>query len=140
MTNQEMSRRYVDQSAMILDEARNYLKKSCWNMVVRRAQEAVELATKSALRRIGVEVPRLHDVGWLLEQNVDRLPPAWRKDIESIKRISRLLRKERETSFCGDDEAGLPPSELYSRLDAEQALKDAEFVLGLAKAVDQGGK
>ncbi|MFH0800490.1 MAG: HEPN domain-containing protein [Pseudomonadota bacterium] len=133
MTNQEMSRHYFDQSALILDEARNYFKKSCWNMVVRRAQEVVELVTKAALRRIGVEVPRLHDVGWLLEQNADKLPSLWKKEIESVKRISRVLRKERETSFYGDDETDLPPSELYSRLDAEQAIKDAEFILGLAK-------
>ncbi len=47
--------------------------------------------------------------------------------------ISRSLRKEREFSMYGDEESGIPPEELYTRIDAERALNDAEKVLSLVK-------
>lgn len=47
--------------------------------------------------------------------------------------ISRSLRKEREFSMYGDEESGIPPEELHTRIDAERALNDAEKVLLLVK-------
>lgn len=36
--------------------------------VIREAQEIVELALKGALRQIGVDPPKQHDVGYLLNR------------------------------------------------------------------------
>lgn len=131
MTNQDLGRHYIQQARTILDEANNFFKKGVWNLVMRRSQEAVELATKAILRNAGIEVPREHDIGWLLEKNKTKLPEAVRNELPKIRNISRQLRKERETSFYGDDETGLPPTELYTKYDAEEALKNAEFILKL---------
>ncbi len=43
------------------------------------------------------------------------------------------MRKEREFSMYGDEESGIPPEELHTRIDAERALNDAEKVLLLVK-------
>jgi HEPN domain-containing protein len=43
--------------------------------------------------------------------------------------VSRRLGKERELSFYGNDDSGVPPEELYSQADAEAALGDADFVV-----------
>lgn len=133
MTNTDISGHYIKQAEIILEEARDLFRKGVWNLVVRRSQEVVELAVKAMLRCIGVEVPREHDVGWMLEDNRKKLPAVVQKELPRIRRVSRQLRKERETSFYGDEETGLAPSELYTQLDAEQSLNDAEFILKMSK-------
>ena len=42
------------------------------NIVVRRAQEVVELVLKGALKILGIEYPKIHDVGKIFEQMVKR--------------------------------------------------------------------
>lgn len=48
MTNEEMARAYRDQGMAILTEAESLYQRRFWNLVVRRAQEVVELALKGA--------------------------------------------------------------------------------------------
>lgn len=132
MTNHELGKNYLQQAKIILEEAEALLAKKAWNLVVRRSQEAVELATKAVLRVAGVEVPREHDVGWFLEKNKNKLPESVRKELPQIRSIARQLRKERETSFYGDDETGLPATELYTEYDAKEALDNARLVVKLA--------
>jgi HEPN domain-containing protein len=84
------------------------------------------------LRSAGVEVPHIHDVGFLLAEQVDRLPAGLATHVGRLVSISRRLRQEREVSFYGDEEVDAPPERLYSRDDAEQALGDARFVVDLA--------
>jgi HEPN domain-containing protein len=63
MTNREQVHFALERARVILEEARSLQAKGVWNLVVRRAQEVVELALKGALQWAGLEVPRLHDVG-----------------------------------------------------------------------------
>lgn len=51
---------------------------------------------------------------------------AWNMVVASI---SRLLRAEREISFYGDEQSGVPPESLYTREDALEALSKAQEVL-----------
>ena len=44
-----------------------------------------------------------------------------------------MLGREREPSMYGDEEAGIPPEELYSRFDAENALRMCTTVKELAE-------
>lgn len=37
-----------------------------WSELVREAQELVELAARALLRQVGIDPPRLHDVGPVL--------------------------------------------------------------------------
>jgi hypothetical protein len=94
-----------------------------WSDVVRQAQEAVELALKGTLRHVGVEPPKQHDVGALLVEYRDRLPPAVAAQAEDLARISLWLRKEREFAFYGDID--LIPELTYGQEDAERARRDA---------------
>jgi HEPN domain-containing protein len=95
----------------------------------------VELLLKAVLRAIGVEVPKIHDVGRVLEKHKESLPQILQEHLDKIKSISKRLRKERELSFYGAED--FIPTEEYGPEDAEMAIKDAEFVL---KTVEEAFK
>ncbi|MCX7680608.1 MAG: HEPN domain-containing protein [Anaerolineae bacterium] len=130
MTNEEMAQAYLEQALEILIEAESFYRRGVWNLVMRRAQEAVEMALKAALRGMGVEVPRTHDVGLWLREYREKFPPGFAQDIDRLAAISRRLRREREVSFYGDEEVGAPPQAIYTQTDAQEALEEAEWVVG----------
>jgi len=129
VTNREGAGSYWRRAAVIYEEAERLAQKGVWHLVVRRCQEAVELALKGALLWAGLEVPRLHDVGAILRRHADRFPPDFARAVPRLASTSRRLRAERELSFYGDEESGLPPEELYTADDAAEALAAAEEVL-----------
>ena len=135
MTNVEIAQSHVRQARSILAEVELHLRAARWNLVVRRSQEAVELSLKAVLRITGIEVPRVHDVGVFLREHTERLPVSFAKQLDRVVSISRRLRQERETSFYGDEQLGAPPEELYVAGDAEEALRDARFVVELCEGV-----
>lgn len=106
MTNHEMAESYLTQAGEILLEAEGMYQRGVWNLVVRRSQEVVELALKAALRAVGIEVPRIHDVGLVLKDHQEKFPATFRSEINYLASISRRLRRERESSFYGDEELG----------------------------------
>lgn len=138
MTNRDMAEAYRDQAEEILLEAQGLFQRRVWNLVVRRAQEVVEMSLKAALRMAGVEIPRIHDVGIILKDQRARFPEAFRKEIDRLASISRRLRREREVSFYGDEETGAPPQRLYTDDDARVALEDASVVLDRCRELLQG--
>jgi len=97
-----------------------------WADVVREAQEIVEITLKALLRACRVEVPRIHDVSPVLEQNRDRLPPVVLEKLGELTRISKALRRDLELAFYGSED--LTPSEFYTHEDAAAALADAREV------------
>lgn len=101
--------------------------------VMCEAKEVVEFALKGALPVLGVEPPKIHDVGPLILECRDRLPSQVRPDAGRIAEASRWLRKEREVSFYG--EVDLIPTEEYGIEDAQRAVADALFVVGHARVV-----
>jgi len=129
LTNRESAQAMLKRAIIILDEAKSLRSKGAWNLVVRRCQEAVELALKGALVSVGIQPPRVHDVGPTLKEHSEKFPPEFRQYIPQLASISRALRAERELSFYGDEESGMPPEALYTSDDADDALKKAEFVL-----------
>lgn len=135
MTNSDMARGYLSQAVEILAEAERLYHAQVWNLVVRRSQEVIELALKAALRFVGLEIPRLHDVGVLLIEHRNKFPLPFGKEIDRLASISRRARREREISFYGDDEIGVPPQQLYREPDACVALEDARFVLKCCRDV-----
>ena len=134
MTNMEMAQSYLRQARQILEEAERHRHAGVWHLVVRRSQEAVELALKAALRAAGIEVPHVHDVGVFFIENAARFPESLAKQLERVVSISRRLREEREISFYGDEELGAPPERLYASHDAEEALRDARFIVELCQS------
>lgn len=129
MNTQDVARLNLKRARIILEEAYRYRDKDVWNLVVRRCQEAVELALKGTLWWAGLEVPWVHDVGVFLREHRDRFPLGFAQKIPRLASISRVLRAEREQSFYGDAASGLPPEMLYGEQDAVEALEKAIFVL-----------
>ena len=109
------------------------LKKGAYSDVVREAQELVELALKGMLRAIGIEPPKLHDVGGLLIEHRERFPMEVQEQLADLADISRRLRKERELAFYGDID--FIPTEEYSVEDAQKARQEAQRVLDAANYV-----
>lgn len=98
--------------------------------VVREAQELVELALKGMLRAVGVEPPKVHDVGRLLVEHAALFAPELRDGLPRAAEISARLRRERELAFYGD--LDFIPTEQYTDEDASRAHQEAAFVVALA--------
>jgi HEPN domain-containing protein len=102
VTNESLARSYLKKAADRLDVLNLLLNKGAYSAVVREAQELVELALDGMLRAIGIEPPKLHDVGGLLREHRDRFPEEVRSVLDDLAHISKRLRKERELAFYGD--------------------------------------
>ena len=103
--------------------------------VVREAQEVVELVLKAILRIVGIDVPKIHDVGKILVKYRNLLPEEIKKNLEGIAKISKELRKERELSFYGAEDS--IPLEEYTAEEALRAINYAKFVVEVVeKAYD----
>src|SRR3972149_11975936 len=129
MTADEMARSFLGRAKTVLREAKRLYEDEAWSLVVRRCQEAVELALKGLLRAVGAEVPGVHDVSGSLRRNLDRLPVAVAAEIDTLVSASRRLREERELAFYGDEESDTEAEELFSRADADDALATARHVV-----------
>ena len=92
MTNADMAKAYLLQAGEILEEAKELKRRGVWNLVVRRSQEVVELSLKSALRGIGIETQKMHDVGSLLRVHQGKFPVPFRRQVGKLAAISRRLR------------------------------------------------
>jgi HEPN domain-containing protein len=129
MTSEEMARSFFRRAEVILREAGRHYADEVWNLVVRRCQEAVEMALKGALRSAGVEVPKVHDVSAALERNAARLPAEIASKVGMLSDFSRRLREDREIAFYGDEQTGTEAEELFVREDADEALRMAREVV-----------
>lgn len=56
-------------------DVQNALNEGDFNMAVRRAQEGVELTLKGALKLLGVDYPKAHDVATVFSEHVQRKCP-----------------------------------------------------------------
>jgi len=133
MTNSSLAQSYLIKARARLKMLNVLLEESAYSDVVREAQEIVELALKGMLRQVGVEPPKWHDVGQILEEYRLRFPEDVVAQLGRLKEISGWLRKEREFSFYGDID--FIPTEQYSRADALKAIEDARFVVSVAGSV-----
>jgi HEPN domain-containing protein len=131
MTADEMARSFFRRAQTVLREAERLYEDEAWNLVVRRCQEAVELTLKGLLRGAGAEIPKVHDVSGALRQNVDRLPTEVAAEIDTLVSASRRLREERELAFYGDEETDTEAEALFSRADADDALRTTRHVIAL---------
>ncbi|MBS7610254.1 HEPN domain-containing protein [Candidatus Bathyarchaeota archaeon] len=128
-----MARSYLRQAEERVKHAEEALRTSNYAYIIRQSQEAVELALKGILRLVAIEPPKWHDVGPILKRHREAFPPWFKGEIDELASISRRLRREREPSMYGDEETGTPPDQLYSLMDAKEALEYAQRVLSLCK-------
>jgi len=107
-------------------DAQGALSEKDFNLVVRRAQEVVELTLKGALKMLGVDYPKVHDVAPLFSDQLRQKKGVSDPTVlQRIEEASLWLAQSRAPSFYFDRE--------YGEEDAEQALKDAAFVLNEVK-------
>ncbi len=133
MTNGALAASYLAKARIRLDILPVLFEQAGYSDVVREAQEIVELALKGMLRQAGVETPRWHDVGGVLQEHRKRFPNVPVERIERLAAISAWLRQNRELSFYGDD--GFIPTERYTREDAERAMDGARLAVSVAGTV-----
>jgi HEPN domain-containing protein len=133
MTNISLAQSYVVKATKRLKILSVLLVEQAYSDVIREAQEIVELALKGLLRQAGIDPPKWHDVGTILEEQKRLFPAAVRKEIPRLTGISKWLRKERELSFYGDID--FIPTEEYTKKDALKAIRDADFVVRTVRKV-----
>jgi len=124
---QEEGEKLIHESERILRrDVQSALDDGDFNMVVRRAQEVVELTLKGALKMLGVDYPRVHDVGSVFSEQVrQKRETVDVKVLEEIEEVSLWLGQARAPSFYFERD--------YGEEDARRALQGAEFVLAEVK-------
>lgn len=134
MTNREAGERLVREAQRIFRrDLQAAWAEGDYNLVVRRAQEVVELSLKGALRILGVDFPKVHDVGSVFVEQMRRKGGMVSEEVLSeIERISAWLSEARAPAFYLERAYGEP--------DARRALSEAEFTLvEVKKAIGMEG-
>ncbi|MBO3800484.1 MAG: HEPN domain-containing protein [Candidatus Brockarchaeota archaeon] len=98
---------------------------------VRYSQECVELSLKAALRAVGVEYPKEHDMSRILRAVRERFPEWFKREVEKLGEVSRDLADKRAPSLYGIETLGKGPSDIFDKSDVEKALSDAKYVLDI---------
>ena len=123
MTNREAGEPLVKEAQRIFErDLKAAWTEGDYKMTLRRAQEVVELALKGALRILGVDFPKVHDVGPVfVEQARGKGGQVPEGILEEIRRISAWLSEARAPAFYLD--------RTYGEADAQRAFAEAQFVL-----------
>lgn len=134
MKNKTLHQDYLKRAEHRLAAIEVLHERESWADVVRESQEVVELALKALLRMGGIEVPRIHDVGEIIQENARVFSMISRGDLEKLVEISHDLRRDRELAFYGSED--LTPSEFYKKKHADVAKKNAAWVVKRIQEID----
>lgn len=129
MTSDRLTKSYLEKAAVRIKALKFLHDQGGFSDVIRESQECVELLLKAVLRHIGVEIPKVHDVGRTLREHQSLLPKNLLDHLDEIVAISRMLRKERELAFYGTED--WIPTEEYSAADSQTAIQQAERIYQL---------
>lgn len=133
MTNQSLAQSYLAKAKMRLKAVRMLHREGGYSDVIREAQEVVELCLKGILRFAGIEPPKWHDVGPIILEHRAKIIFLDQPTAKKLAEISARLKEEREISLYGDID--FIPTEEYNAKDSAKAMRDAEFVLSVAKSI-----
>jgi len=129
-----MAKDYLQRAEVRITDATNALERGDVPEAIRYSQEGVELSLKAALRLVAIEYPREHEVSDALLYHEERFPTTFSHHFPKLARISKELFLKRGPAMYGDEGKGIPPSELFTKANAEQALQDARWVLAQVQA------
>ena len=102
-------------------------ERGSWNIVVRRAQEVVELSLKGLLKMMGVEYPKSHDVGGVFRRICIEMGLKVNSEkLDELEQISSDLAEDRAPAFYME--------RAYSKQEADKAKDDAGKVLNFARS------
>lgn len=120
--NFESGNRLLKDAEILYEEIQTMYDKERWNIVMRRAQEVVELSMKGILKMMGIEYPRVHNPAPLFVKLVREKGIELEKDmVGKVLVTSEVLAKERAPSFYSE--------KVYSKEDANKAKKGAKEIL-----------
>lgn len=131
MRTDTLAKDYLDRAKNRLLDAPNALHRRAYPEVVRYSQECVELSLKSILRVLGIEYPRIHDVGDVIELHSEKFPDWLKKEIPKIRRISTELALKRGPSLYGLERIGKPSTQIFDETDARDAYESAKCIYSL---------
>ena len=131
MTSDRIARDYLEQARGRRVALDALLAVRVYPAVVRESQEIVELVLKGALRFVGLEPPKRHDVHRVVESFGDRLTPEWREALAELRASLDRLAADRGPAFYGDEAEGIPASELFGEQDARAAMAVVDRLLFL---------
>jgi len=135
LNSRALAEEYLRRAERYLREARNAYAEGDFPTAIRRSQESVELSVKAALRLLGIEYPRKHDVSDVLDQIVglEALPGYFREAVPFLQEVVRRLAMVRGIAMYGDEETLTPPSRIFKGEDALRSVEEAERVLDLCR-------
>lgn len=133
MRNDRAARAYLADAEIILGEAEASQRAGHYHRVVRKSQEAAELAIKGLFRLWGLEYPKSHLLGRVIKKELVRRKVLDRKEADQLAYDSDSLALDREPSFYGSPE-GVPAIQLFDTEDGEDALGKARRVLETVRA------
>ncbi len=124
-----------------LEAAEAAFERRRYALVVSLSQQACELALKAALRFVGIDPPRQHDVGELLAARARRFPRWFGGEMVFLRESSELLARLREPATYGSPSGDRAPAELFSDpAIASEALERARRVCALATRLIETGR
>jgi len=130
LNNFQRGEKLLSEAENIFHELTNIFERNLPNLAVRRAQEVVEVSLKALLKMMGIEYPKVHDVGNLLEEVIKKRGIKMQgRILERVKKISSYLARDRAPSFYFEKD--------YTLKEAKKAKEDALDVLDFAKKLAQ---
>ncbi len=120
---------YAERAGYRFEALELLFRRGAYADVVREAQEIVELLLKGLLRKYRFDPPKWHDVSKILLAEEGAWPEEIRQELPRICALSQKLRRERETSFYGDED--FLPSEGYGLEEANGVLEETRWLLHL---------
>ena len=133
MRNDRAAQSHLADAEIILREAEDSQRLGHYHRVVRKSQEAAELAVKGLFRLWGIEYPRSHLLGRVIKKELVRTKAIDRMAADQLAYDCDSLALDREPSFYGSPE-GVPASQLFDAEDGEDALAKARRVLETVRA------
>ena len=131
MKSVEVAKSLLNQSIRRIETAERELRDGSLAYSIRSSQEAVELGLKAALRLLGIEYPKKHDVSPVLIKFRDRFPQWF--PVDKLAGISRKLAEKREPAMYGDELSMTPADLLFNKSEAEESLEMAKETLEAVK-------
>lgn len=110
--------------------------------VVRECREAIDFFLKGLLHGIGIGAPRYQDLGALLLQNRDKVPPEVLVDWERMTRIVAIIQENPDAGMFGGgdfmsfgEEATAPAPPPPDAAEARSILDDVLYLESVGKSL-----
>jgi HEPN domain-containing protein len=139
VTSDRIARDYLQQARGRRIALEALMGAGVYAAVVRESQEIVELILKGALRFVGVEPPKRHDIHGIVVRFIERFPAEWQPAMADLRESLDGLARDRGPSFYGNEVENIPASELFGEEDARAAKAVADRLLDLyARLLGEG--